>query len=157
MFSPNFKCMFVCECECVCLHSDEAGEAAWRLIHHFPSWPVVPSEECWAVTVTLGSFWLRKMVHPPPTSLPPPPPPPLPPPPSLSTQPASSDAAVTIPLTVSDSFPRRQLDSPYPGGQIADNSPHSSEGPSFVHSRLQELLQVGCHLRRPSPPLTPDG
>ena len=60
---------------CVCVHSDEAGEAAWRLIHHFPPWPAVPSAERCAVTVTLGSFWSRKMVHPPPASPPPPPPP----------------------------------------------------------------------------------
>lgn len=78
MYFPDFECMFVFVCVCmfVCVHSDEAGEAAWRLIHHFPPWPAVPSEERCAVTVTLGSFWSRKMVHPPPASpLPPPPPP----------------------------------------------------------------------------------
>lgn len=69
---PDFECMFefMCEGVCVCVHSGEAGEAAWKLIHHFPPWPAMPSEERCTVTVTLGSFWNRKMVHPPPASLP---------------------------------------------------------------------------------------
>jgi len=70
------ECLFVC-CTCVHVHSDEAGDAAWRLIHHFPPWPTMPSEERCSVTVTLGPFWKRKMVHPPPALLPhviPPPP-----------------------------------------------------------------------------------
>lgn len=75
-------CLCLCMSVFVCVHSDEAGEAAWRLIHHFPPWPAVPSEERCAVTVTLGSFWSRKMVHPPPAS------PPKYPPPSSSSQPA---------------------------------------------------------------------
>lgn len=139
------------ECMCVCVHSDEAGEAAWRLIHHFPPWPAVPSAERCAVTVTLGSFWSRKMVHPPPAS----PPPPPPPPPSPSSKPAGLDAAVAIPLTVSDCFPRRQPYTLYPRGQIANQRQRSLEGPSFVHSRFVELLQVGRHVRRPSLPLAP--
>lgn len=111
-------------CVCVCLHSD-VGEAARRPIHHFPPWPVVPSKGCRTVTVTLGSFWSRKMVHPPPAS------PSLPPP--CSSQPASVNAAVT----------HCQIYLSYPWAHIANQSQHYIEGPLFVHSRLEELLQGG--------------
>lgn len=66
VYFPDFECMFEFVCVRVRVHIREAGEAAWRLIHHFPPWPAMPSEERCAVTVTLGSFWNRKMVHPPP-------------------------------------------------------------------------------------------
>ncbi|CAB1433137.1 unnamed protein product [Pleuronectes platessa] len=50
-----------------------------------------------------------------------------------SSQPANLDAEVTIPLTVSDSSPRR---TPKLQGQIANQRQGSIEGPSFVHGHL---------------------
>lgn len=104
----------------------------------FPPWPAAPSEERAAVTVTLGSFWTRKMVHQPPhVSLPPHTPPPLTHSHThtFSSQQASSDAAVTIPLPA--------VSNACPGGPIANQSRGSIQGPLCVQGCLVKPFQVG--------------
>lgn len=141
-------CLTMCACARVytharvCLNSDEAGGATWRLIHHFPPWPAVPSEEHCAVTVTLGSFWTRKMVHLPPT---------LPlhvvaPLASPSSKPTSLEAAVTIPLTISNSFPGFSFAHCINRDRLLITVSALLKGPCFFYSYLVKLLQVGSHL-----------
>lgn len=58
-----FSWFWVLVCVWVWLHSNEAGEAAWQLIHHsIPPWPTVPSEE----HSDIGLILVREMVHLPP-------------------------------------------------------------------------------------------
>lgn len=165
IYRPDFGCMFMLVLLRVRLrvHSDEAGAAAWRLIHHFPPWPAVPSEERRAVTVTLGSFWWRKMVHPPPA------PPPPPPPTSTSTSTSASPSPPLSPQPTgrlrrrgndpSNSLrhlpPRRQRYAAHPRGHIANQSPFYRRPSSFVHRRLEKLPQVLSPVTAPLPPSPP--